>query len=308
MPLDLSQLGPQLESLADHLARQRAKHLRLQRRARASMQRHAVVTDELREKITTARWHDNTWRGAMPQGNRLDERHFPGPCTQPTTLIASDGSQVYPDNHHEIATYYLVNIATIRLRPDGCDPPEVETWPTLYYDEDDLYDEAGRLVDPEFVNALRAQQEAEHLADVVEQERACSGADRAILAVADGPLLQSRPERMAGARLRAKAVQPIFAQLDRMRAASAIPVGYVDASAESGVLRIIELADLTLDAIARYRTLRLGPFRGLTDRLLFGDLCPGQRTGLWSTMSQLNDDYAAARHRILFLHERCPRP
>ncbi len=55
----------------------------------------------------------------------------------------------------------------------------------------------------------------------------------------------------------------------------------------ANLLRTLELAATPLERVER-QTVRYGPYRSLTDRLLLADLVPNQRTGLFASTSALN--------------------
>ena len=97
-------------------------------------------------------------------------------------------------------------------------------------------------------------------------------------------------------------------QMARLRAAGAIPVGYVDRPSSAYVLRILELIDLPIEKITR-ESLRQGPFIQLTDRQLFADLAPNERTGLFEPNSDANDRYRVRSDgdRIAFAYANVAR-
>ena len=83
--------------------------------ARELLAAQPEVSDELKRKIEAARRIDEWRRGCIPLGERLDERCRPLVQPKMFTLIAADGSQIYPDRHG-IASYYLLNTGAIVLR------------------------------------------------------------------------------------------------------------------------------------------------------------------------------------------------
>ena len=164
--------------------------------------------------------------------------------------------------------------------------------PEIFFEDADLYDEEGRMRSPEFMTAQRNRRELAALADLAESERTALGGDLAvpIICLIDGPLLPwlrpdpDRPEAI-------NQELAFFAeQMARLRAAGAIPVGYVDRPSSAYVLRILELIGLPIEEITR-EALRQGPFIQLTDRQLFTDLAPNERTGLFEPNSDANDRY-----------------
>ena len=68
------------------------------------------------------------------------------------------------------------------------------------------------------------------------------------------------------------------------------------------MLALIHLAGLPDDQITQ-ETLRLTPFRGLTDRAIFTKLLPpGHRSALFISASPLNRDFRTAGHEIHFFY------
>ena len=110
-------------------------------------------------------------------------------------------------------------------------------------------------------------------------------------------------------------VEFFAAQMDRLRRAGAIPVGYVDRPESAYVLRVLELIELPLEGITR-EALRRGRFRQLTDRALFAGLAPTERTGLFEPNSEANDRYQSRTRshgggegdRIAFTYLNVARP
>ena len=70
------------------------------------------------------------------------------------TLIAADGSQIYPDRHG-IASYYLLNTGAIVLRTGTGEAPTVSSIPEIFFEDTDLYDEEGRIRSAEYISAQR---------------------------------------------------------------------------------------------------------------------------------------------------------
>jgi hypothetical protein len=299
--LELNKLTGQVNEMGAAMAKRQTDHRSHVDDARAALNENAEVTEALRAKIRQAREEDSSWRGAEPLGDRLDERHTPSPPEKPATLIASDGSQIYPDRHG-IATYFLVNTGSIVLRQASGDAPVVESIPEIFFQDKDIYDRAGRPHDSEHVNGQRDRREIETLANLAEKERGALGGDlgRPIITMMDGPLLLWTPQRSSEREV-SREVRFFTDQLDRLRQAHAPAVGYVDRPGSANVLRTLELCTLTPEGITR-DTLRTGPFRAITDRLLFADLQPNQRTGLFASTTELNDRYQSAGHRIIFFY------
>jgi hypothetical protein len=299
--LELNKLTDQVEAMGRALAqRQQEAEARIAE-ARRRLRDHGRVTAELLDRIAVARARDAWRRGATPLAGRLDLRLMPVHPPRPATLIAADGSQVYPDRHG-LAPYFLVNTGAIILRQGSGEAPSVSSTPEIFFDTSDLYDEAGQMRDVEYVNAQRDRREIETLADLAEQERLRSDPQRPIITVTDGPL---RPwTSQTDEREARRQIQHFGHQLRRLRAARAVPVGYVDRPDSGYVLRILELIGLPDEQITR-AGLREGPFRYLTDRALFADLLPGQRTALFALEEEganPAEDAGDGEDRIVFCY------
>ncbi len=301
MALELNKVTGQVEAMGRALAQRQQEHRQCAEHARRLLQEHGEVTDELRAKIRQASQSDEWRRGASPLGASLNERHRPAVEPQPATLIAADGSQIYPDRHG-IALYYLLNTGAIVLRQGSGQAPTVSTRPEVFFAESDLHDDAGRLHDTEYINSQRDRREIETLADLAEAERRAAGGDlsRLIVTLTDGPLLLWTPKQVSEREI-VREVGHFTGHFDRLRRVQAVPFGYIDRPNSAYILRILELLELPLDRINR-ANLRSGPFRYLTDQFLFADLAPNERTGLFVSASEINEHYARAGQRIAFFY------
>jgi hypothetical protein len=308
--LELNKITAQVEAMGQALAQQRQQDEGHLAKARTALERHAQVTPELRRKITLAREVDTSWRGAVPLGDGLNDRRACQTKARSATVIAVDGSQVYPDRHG-IAPYYLINIGGITLRQETGQAPLVFSQPSLYFAADELYDEKGRLHDVEHVNRQRDRREIETLAGLAESERLAPGGElpRSILAMVDGPLLfWASPQAGVhedGDDIR-RQLEHFTAQLARFRGVRAVPVGYVDRPSSANVLRTLELADLHEEQVSR-ESVRIRGYGLLVDRMLFADLKPGERSAIFASTAVLNERYAKAGHRIVFFYANMAR-
>jgi hypothetical protein len=290
--LELNRLTRQVDVMGQKLAERRDDALKRGTEALQLLAANPLVTDELNRKIEKARDIDEWRRGAKPLGDRLDERHCVTHEVAEAVLIATDGSQIFPDRH-AITTYYLVNTGTIILRKGSGLAPSTDSAPEIFFSDEDVYDDDGQVISNEEVSLLRGRREIEALARLAEQERVALGGDLSvpIVALVDGPLLPwLRPDPQRSDKINEE-IDFVVKQLERLRKVQAIPVGYVDRPGSAFVLRILELIGMPIENITR-ESLREGRFRGLTDRVLFADLAPNERTGLFQPYSNANDRYA----------------
>jgi hypothetical protein len=303
--LELNKITVPVEAMGRTLAQSQAQNELRMVQASAALERHAQVTSELRSKIRLACEVDASWRGAVPLGDRLDERRPASPEAPSATLVAVDGSQIYPDRHG-IAPYYLLNIGSITLSQGSGNAPLTDSQPSLFFAQDELYDEKGRLRNVEHINRQRDRCEIETLAGIVEGEREALGGEfsRPILALVDGPLLFWAPSQVGdheGQDETRHQLEHFTRQLSRLRSSRAVPIGYVDRPSSANVLRTLELADLAPEQVSR-ESVRTRRYELLVDRMLFASLKPGERSALFASTAVLNDDYARAGHRIVFFY------
>ena len=72
--LELNKLSGQVDQMGQAIAERFNRHRQLIEQAQAMLAEHAQVSDELRAQIRQAHDVDQSWRGAEPLGERLDER------------------------------------------------------------------------------------------------------------------------------------------------------------------------------------------------------------------------------------------
>ena len=309
MALELNKLTGQVTAMGQAMAARAGELSSQADKARELLAAQPEVSDELKLKIEAARRIDEWRRGCIPLGDRLDERRRPAMQPKTFTLIAADGSQIYPDRHG-IASYFLLNTGSIMLRAGTGDAPTVNSVPEIFFEDADLYDEEGRIRSAEYISAQRNRRELQALADLAEAERTALGGDIAvpIVCMLDGPLLPwMRPDPDQAEAINQE-LEFFAGQMARLRSAGAIPVGYIDRPGSAYVLRILELIDLPFEKITR-ETLRQGDFIKLTDRQLFADLAPNERTGLFEPNSDANDRYRVRSDgdRIAFTYANVAR-
>ena len=304
MTLIFSQLSGQLNTMSQTIAKRRHRQAWLAGQARHALSQFARVTAEMRAKIAQACQADSTWRGAEPVGDRLDECHRPSLPWQPTTLVAADGSQSYPDPAG-IALYYLLNVGGIIMRSGSGDTPEIRSQATVYFRDSDLYSETGSLVEMAAISALREQAEIRFLADLVAEIRITDGGDLAVplAALTDGPLLLWAPQK-GSSRISRETEQRIKAfagELQRLQKARAWPAGYIDRPRSASVLRTLHVVQLSSDQLTA-ENIRANRYRHLTDREIFTFLQPNERSALFRSVSPLNQAYARLGQEIHFFY------
>ena len=237
---------------------------------------------------------------ALPT-ERPDGRH-PGTARPDTvTVVATDGSQIFPDRHVDPACY-LLNVGRVALHYGTLDPPLIAAEPALRYRQRDLEDLADDTaaaspldLTSEVVSALRDELELRWLFETAEAERR-SG--RAIVAVADGTLIRWMLRGMKNRRLEDRLLDRYVAELDRFRAAGIPVFSYVSRPGNAEVVNLLRLWRDEDDW-------EPGPdsIRGVLDRHVFErTLGPGERSAVFLSRSEVLGRYGG--HRIVATYVR----
>jgi hypothetical protein len=303
--LELRKLVDKLEVMGQEVARRENRYADLAGEARdvlASTQ----VDGELRAKIEQALAVDSSWRGAEPLEDVLDVAHRPLMAPEHATLVAVDGSQIYPDRHGS-ALYYLINIGSIQLRQGSGQAPITDTLPELCFTEDEIYENGQDLISTDRVNARRDLAEMKALARLTWEEKG-QEPERLVVAIKDGQLILWMSEREASS-ADLKLESDYLEELQAIQHAGGVPVGYVARPRSANVVRLLWVAGLRSEAITK-ETVREHKYRALTDRTLFtGRLGSNQRSALFVNTSKANrGTFAPAGQAICFFYLNVARP
>ena len=224
-------------------------------------------------------------------------------ATRPATVtvVATDGSQIFPDRHVEPACY-LLNVGRVAIHYGTLDPPLIRAEPSLRYRQQDLdaLADADAQASPldltaEVVSAVRDELELEWLFETAAAERR-SG--RPVLAIADGTLIRWMLRGMKNRRLETELLARYVAILDRFRQVGIPVCSYVSRPANAEVVNLLRLHrdedDWTADP---------GSLRGLQDRHLFEHrLERGQRSAVFLSRSEVLTEYGEHRIVAFYVH------
>jgi hypothetical protein len=272
-------LGHRSQSQADRMA--------------LALERFYALTDlePVRERIALVRASGvSGYRGATAAPPPCDEVLCGvGPAPPPpaqATILAVDGSQVYPDQH-AAALYYLINVGLFVYYHGSGHLPDQMTQPELAYKDTLLLDRDGRLITNQTVNARRTLAEMRLLAAAAWDLR---DAPRPLVALHDGGLL-----KYFGATdiADAQAVEQGYMEtLQQLHDSAAVLAGYGDAPRSSSVISLLHLMSLPDDQVSETNLKTNGALEGLTDVALFAHVLEaGQRSALMVQNSPQNRDY-----------------
>jgi hypothetical protein len=269
MTLELNKVTGQVDEMGQGLAAGVKRRQKVLPALRALRQHFAKDQERLRTLAESPQGQET--KCALPSAEALDAT-FPAPEPPPqATILAADGSQIYPDPHG-LALYYAINVGGLVYRHGSGQTPEAASDPRIVY----AVDEAGNALASERINARRDVAEMQKLADLA--EAAAADRDDPTIALLDNTL-GLRAWSSAIPQAEQEALQQSYAaQLDRIRLAGTSLAGVLSRSRRAGVVGLLDLA----------KTDELGspspepaPFLGLTDQMLWGDLQPGERSALF---------------------------
>ncbi len=249
----------------------------------------APMPSELRAHLAPVIAGELTWEGAlpvtdMPVNVRLTSSAHPQPGT---TLIAVDGSQIFPDRHAAVL-YYLIQVGAMIFRYNHS-TPSLHAQASLHFRDQEIYDDYGHIISVERIGIQRLVREMSYLADLSVAERQAQS-DVMCFALTDGPLLWPYSERR---KVDHPAFQAYLEALVHMRQYDIVPVGYVERPTGRAVLDLLWLGQLPLADVLN--NLHNNPLRTLTDDVLMAHvLSPGERSVWFKRCSATNERHAGS--------------
>jgi hypothetical protein len=284
------------------------------KRSLSRSDRLAIALERFYEQTDLERIHDRIhlvrtsgvsgYRGATPLPQPYSEiiagvGDAP-PLPPSATLIAADGSQIYPDQHQS-ALYYLVNIGIYIYHHGVPRLPAQFTTPELVYAESKIKDSDGRIVNNQTVNARRTLAEMQWLARQAWEYREEA---RPLVLLHDGPLL-----KFFGATEITDAHQIERDYMEALRQlydARAVLCGYIDRPRSTSLIGLLHLMYLAESEINEVILKTNGDLEGLTDEMLLRYVLaePGQRSALMTQNSPQNAEYKSkgAEYEIAFFY------
>jgi hypothetical protein len=295
MTLELDKVAGQIEDMGAVLAG-RARHQRKVLPAARELLRLFASQQEMLREVAESEAGQRL-RCASPGDEDLDVEILAPAMPEQATLVAADGSQIFPDRHG-LAFYYAINVGSIVFRHGSGQAPQVATDPRLYYSDDKLYP-GGRPVTGDWVSAERDLAEMRALADLALDEPA---GGPPCLALGDGPLLIWIQRAAIPQEQQTQILADYLSCLDRLRSGGVTVTGYVSRPHSAEVVALLYLAQLETGERPAVTSLAETAYRGLTDRALFGFLKPGERSALFVRGTAANQDFRARGHAIYFFY------
>lgn len=248
----------------------------------------ATDLDAIHERIRLTRQPEvSGYRGAAPLDPPYHEvicQTFPTPpAPESATLVAADGSQVYPNDQTPLP-YFLINTGLFVYHHGDDRRPEAFTLPRLFFHPDHVHDAGGRLLTNRTIDARRTVSEMRELARTAWEQR---GEARPLVALYDNHLLFWAHADVTG---HLELMRGYLGALVHLHDAGAILAGYVDNPMRSRVvMRLLHLLSLSDDQVRHSDLSAGGELQGLRDIHLFDAVLePGERSALMVQNSPRN--------------------
>lgn len=252
--------------------------------------------DLVREHIDIVRSTDvSGYRGAAPldhpYGQPVNLIYPPPELIDQATLVAADGSQIYPDEESPIH-YYLLNVGLFIYHHGTDRTPEQVSLPQLSFHKDHVHDKTGRIISNRTVDARRTVREMENLAEYSWKLNR-SGVAQPLITLYDNHLLFWANSDVTGSD---QIMHDYHAAMIQLHDSGAILAGYLDNPYRSRVvMRLLYLLSLNdADEIKRKQQLLAagGDLEGLRDVHLFDAILePGERSAIMVQNSPRNLSY-----------------
>jgi hypothetical protein len=279
MAIDFQQISLRIREIGKS-ARERKKTIEEGReKARAFLSQYASELDFLRAKVDSARAADPNLRCARPLDEALDS-HYPAPAAvSDGTVIAADGSQIFPDRHSPVQ-YYVINVGAIAMQIGSGKAPNLFTDTHLRF--------LDELDDTFFSDSQVAlQRDVAERKKLLEVSRNYSGA---IIALTEGQLeLWGATDNEIAGEFE-KNLQDYLDVLSELEKQKIITSGYVDKPGANWVIRLLEISSVPENELINLR--KHHPFLGATDQWLFGQILDKhERSALFALEAKSAEKY-----------------
>ncbi|PPS40623.1 DNA double-strand break repair nuclease NurA [Chroococcidiopsis sp. TS-821] len=234
------------------------------------------------------------------------------------TVIATDGSQIAP-NQHEIAYCYLLNIGRVILYYGQNRQPLLDSLPEVFYRPEDLYiSRQWGIRTEEWMGYCRTASEATILAELALVEARGEGggvrngkevsSSVPCLAMVDGSLIYWFLEQLP-LEARDRILPPILDAWDQLKKAGIPIMGYLSASRSGEAINFLRLQACPHEnpdcvtycpnlVVEKAPCQMLDPLRDIA--LWTFTLKPGQRSTLWRSSHRILDLYGC--HTVYFCY------
>ena len=225
------------------------------------------------------------------------------------TVVATDGSQIFPDRH-ELSSCHLINLGAVVLHYGSGERPVLTSRPVLYYkDRDTFRDWNGNRVpvNSEMISALRGALEIQELAGFAEE---AVGEGRQVVGLTDGTLilwsLEGKPKDF-----QREILGFYLTSFEQMRRLEVPFMGYISQPGSADVVNILRVAlcpeQPTNCDRCPYKggaeELPCEPIAGVTDGILFSTILQeGERSTVFKSSSEILKEYGKQAIFFFYVH------
>lgn len=284
MAIDFQSVKQQIQKMGENAPALARQYEEKRQQAEELLEDNAQSQVLLRERIEAALRFNQNLRSALPGNEPLDARFPLPPLPEKVSLLAADGSQIYPDRH-AAATFSLINVGAIRMTLGEAAAPSQTITTELLYD-DSLYTETGQITES-LVALMRDLGEREQLANLAENMPG------PVLTLTDGPLELWEPRDLSESdSAYKKKFDEYLGALRRLNELNASTAGYIDKPGSDLIVRMLEIASFSLTEL-RDKAGKARPFKGVTDvSLLSKILRLHERSAIFGIQSKNAGRYA----------------
>jgi len=297
VPLDLGAVSRQIRAMTVELQDTESDFLDRVDRAREVLNHWADRYHALRALVED---NASTLRGAAALAalptERLNARYAVPSGFDDYTVLAADSSTIPPDRHNA-ALYYLINVGSTVLHYGDEPGAALDSRPTLYYREQDLFIKGEEEV-PVQGSRLDTKSILSEVEELVNLTRTMP-AGHSTVALLDYPLILWILEENK-VFVQRHFLEPYLEFLDTLRDRDVPIAGYVSRpgyAEVAGLVRVALCPEQELQCrqcLKREQEPACDEIARVTDRDIFAVLAPGERTGLFMSRSEILKQYPAA--------------
>lgn len=299
--LDLARLRDQIDAFESYQVATEDRRKLQRRRARRALRDVAGDWRSVRARVQEAEPRELV---ARMRANPRSATAAPDRPT-PVTVVATDGSQIYPDRHVE-PTYFLLNVSRIAFQYGTTEAPSLDAVPDLRFREDlDLhFDALLASMTTEVVSALRDEMELEHLLDAARTHRV---EGRPLVALADGTLIRWMIRGMRNQPLEEELIQRYTGYLEEFREAGLPLASYVSMPGTTDVVNLLRFSLGELGDEREWIDDDTPTLRGFLDRTLFDDVLEvGERSAVFGSASHIIRESYPEGQAICYFYLKVP--
>jgi len=296
--LDLRQLREQLDDFEEHQVDRQDRRGAQQERAEALLAVCHEHWEAVREAVSTVQPRRLVAKMREPPATTHTAPERPSPIT----VVATDGSQIYPDRHVE-PPFFLLNVSRVAFQYGTAEDAFLDATPSLHFREQlvDRFEAPLDTIPTELVSALRDELELSQLCSVAAKARV---PDRPLVALADGTLIRWMIRGMDNEALEDELIAHYTEHLEDFRDTGLALASYVSMPASTEIVNLLRFVGDDLDVVPPNfpeeppGTPRLD---GLLDRhVLAPVLGPGERSAVFGSASHIQGEYPTGTDIVFF--------